>query len=69
MINVGILGTGFGSEHARIYKQIHNVTLKKVFGRTKEKLDKIEATFHVATTKGERVFLPCACWSKPERNT
>ena len=42
MINIGIAGTGFGLEHYNIIKQNNNVKVIGVFGRSDEKLNKIE---------------------------
>ncbi|MGG3571842.1 hypothetical protein ABES80_04965 [Bacillus gobiensis] len=41
-MKVGILGTGFGSYHADIYRKIDNVDSVIIFGRNEEKLKKLE---------------------------
>lgn len=49
-MKVGILGTGFGAYHASIYKELNNVEVVRVFGRNKEKLNKIKADLGFETT-------------------
>jgi len=50
MVKVGILGTGFGKEHAKIYQKMDNVELVKIFGRNRDKLKEIEKEFSTKTT-------------------
>ena len=50
MIKVGILGTGFGKEHAKIYQKMDNVQIVKIFGRNRDKLNSIESEFSIKTT-------------------
>lgn len=51
MINIGILGTGFGKEHLRIFKSINDVNVIEVFGRNETKLKDIEKKFEISTNK------------------
>src|SRR6056297_1688310 len=51
MVKVGILGTGFGREHAKIYQNMNNVQIVKVFGRNRDKLKEIEKEFSTKTTE------------------
>lgn len=50
MIRIGILGTGFGEYHARLYKKIEGVEIVSLFGRNPEKLDKIGKELNINTT-------------------
>ena len=50
MINVAILGTGFGKYHAELYKNIEGFNIKYIFGRDIEKLNKIENTLSIQAT-------------------
>lgn len=50
MVKVGILGTGFGKEHARIYSKMEEVEIAGVFGRSTEKLEEIGKSLDVRTT-------------------
>lgn len=50
MVKVGILGTGFGKEHAKIYQKMDNVQIVKIFGRNRDKLNDIEKEFSTKTT-------------------
>src|SRR6056297_858187 len=50
MVKVGILGTGFGKEHAKIYQKMDNVQIVQVFGRNRDKLKEIEKEFSTKTT-------------------
>src|SRR6056297_2939628 len=50
MVKVGILGTGFGKEHAKIYQKMDNVQIVKIFGRNRDKLKEIEKEFSTKTT-------------------
>lgn len=50
MIKVGILGTGFGEHHARLYKKIVGFELVSIFGRNPEKLKKIGEEINIHTT-------------------
>lgn len=49
-MKVGILGTGFGKHHANIYKKIDIIESITIFGRNKEKLDKIHKDMEVDVT-------------------
>lgn len=49
-MNVGILGTGFGSYHAEIYKKISSVNSIIIFGRDEEKRKKIEKDLRIDVT-------------------
>jgi predicted dehydrogenase len=49
-MKIGLLGTGFGLAHARIYHTHPDVDDVVVFGRTPDKLEKIAAEFGFATT-------------------
>ena len=49
-MKIGLLGTGFGSAHARIYHAHPRVDEVVVFGRTPAKLDTIAGELGVATT-------------------
>jgi Predicted dehydrogenases and related proteins len=49
-MNIGILGTGFGSYHAAIYKKMSNVDSLTIFGRNEEKLRKIEKDLQLSIT-------------------
>lgn len=49
-MKVGILGTGFGSNHARIYKSLEGVELVRIFGRNEDKLKKLQEELHIAVT-------------------
>ncbi len=50
MVKVGILGTGFGKEHAKIYQKMDNVQIVKIFGRNRDKLNRLESEFSTKTT-------------------
>lgn len=50
MIRVGILGTGFGKAHAKIYQAVEGVEIAGVFGRDRTKLAEIHETFGVKVT-------------------
>lgn len=50
MVKVGILGTGFGKEHAKIYQKMDNVQIVSIFGRNPDKLKEIEKEFSTKTT-------------------
>jgi predicted dehydrogenase len=50
VMKIGLLGTGFGVAHARIYSQHPQVDAFVVFGRTPAKLDPIASELGVATT-------------------
>ncbi len=49
-MKVGILGTGFGVHHARIYKNQPFVESVTIFGRNEEKLKKINSDLGIITT-------------------
>jgi UDP-N-acetylglucosamine 3-dehydrogenase len=49
-MKVGILGTGFGGTHAKIYSKIIGADSITVFGRNKDELKKIENELHVHVT-------------------
>jgi predicted dehydrogenase len=49
-MKIGLLGTGFGVAHARIYHRHPQVDDVVVFGRTPAKLDTIESELGFATT-------------------
>lgn len=50
MVNIGILGTGFGREHLRLFCQIPECRVVKVFGRDKSKLEQIQKEHQVDVT-------------------
>ena len=50
MLKVGILGTGFGAVHARIYQRLPDVEIAGIFGRTPEKLQELHAELGVPVT-------------------
>ncbi|HPF16538.1 MAG TPA: Gfo/Idh/MocA family oxidoreductase [Thermotogota bacterium] len=50
MVKVGILGTGFGKEHAKIYQKMDNVQIVSIFGRNPDKLKEIESNFSTTFT-------------------
>lgn len=50
MINVGLLGTGFGAVHIELYKKNPNAKLVSIFGRNEAKLGKITQKHGVKTT-------------------
>jgi UDP-N-acetylglucosamine 3-dehydrogenase len=49
-MNIGILGTGFGSYHATIYNKMSNVDSLTIFGRNEEKLKKLEKDLQLRIT-------------------
>lgn len=49
-MKVGILGTGFGYHHAKIYSRMSNVNSIVIFGRNEEKLKKIEKELQIKVT-------------------
>lgn len=49
-MNIGILGTGFGYDHAKFYKKMTNVDSLTIFGRNEEKLRKIEKDLNINIT-------------------
>ncbi|WBW97792.1 Gfo/Idh/MocA family protein [Oceanirhabdus sp. W0125-5] len=49
-MNIGILGTGFGYYHASIYKKLSNVESIIIFGRDKDKLNKIKTELKIDVT-------------------
>ncbi|MCP4542178.1 MAG: Gfo/Idh/MocA family oxidoreductase [Chloroflexi bacterium] len=57
MLRVGILGTGFGASHAKIYQQLPDVEIAGIFGRTPEKLQKLHDELGVfVTTKSDELI-------------
>ena len=50
-MNIGVLGTGFGSDHVEIYKKIEEVDNVKLYGRNEEKLKYLGEKFKVSTTQ------------------
>lgn len=50
MIKVGILGTGFGEHHAKLYKKIEGLEVAAIFGRNQDKLQKINDELKIKTT-------------------
>lgn len=50
MINIGILGTGFGAEHLKQYSKISGTSVRRIFGRNTEKLGDIESGYGVSVT-------------------
>jgi predicted dehydrogenase len=50
MIKVGILGTGFGEHHAKLYKKIEGFEVVSIFGRNDDKLRKINEELNINTT-------------------
>lgn len=49
-MKIGILGTGFGSYHAKLYHNMEGVELIKIFGRNPEKLAQLEKELKVKGT-------------------
>lgn len=49
-MNIGILGTGFGSYHASIYSKMENVDSIKIWGRNEEKLREIKNDLNIEAT-------------------
>lgn len=49
-MKVGILGTGFGYHHAKIYSRMSNFDSIIIFGRNEEKLKKIEKELKIKVT-------------------
>ena len=49
-MNIGVLGTGFGSYHAKVYNKMSNVDSITIFGRNEEKLKKIEKDLQISIT-------------------
>lgn len=49
-MNIGILGTGFGAYHAKIYSKMTNVDSLTIFGRNEEKLREIEKDLNISIT-------------------
>lgn len=50
-MKVGILGTGFGSYHAKIYKSLEGVELVRIFGRKEDILKQLQEELHIAVTR------------------
>ncbi len=56
-MKVGILGTGFGSYHAKIFSKMNEIDLIKVFGRKEETLKHLSEQLGVFTTNNmEDIF-------------
>lgn len=49
-MNIGILGTGFGAYHASIYSKMNSVDSIKIWGRNKEKLQKLKEDLNIEIT-------------------
>lgn len=49
-MKIGILGTGFGYYHASLYKKLSNVESIIIFGRDKDKLNKIKEDLNIDVT-------------------
>ncbi len=49
-MNIGILGTGFGSYHAELYAKRTDINSIYVFGRNEKKLEELKNKFGVKTT-------------------
>ncbi|MCM1992182.1 Gfo/Idh/MocA family protein [Oceanirhabdus seepicola] len=49
-MKIGILGTGFGRYHASIYKKLSDVESIIIFGRDKDKLNKIKTELQIEVT-------------------
>ncbi|GED67757.1 oxidoreductase [Brevibacillus reuszeri] len=49
-MNIGILGTGFGSYHAQLFKKMKKIDRVVVFGRNQEKLHELKEKVGVETT-------------------
>ena len=47
MINVGILGTGFGETHLQLYNKVEGFEVIAIFGRNQEKLNIIGGKYNV----------------------
>lgn len=50
MLHIGILGTGFGKEHLRLFSQTSDCRVLKVYGRNTDTLERIRKTYDVAVT-------------------
>lgn len=50
MIRVGILGTGFGKEHLRLFCETPDCQVVRVYGRNKDKLEGIRGEYNVDVT-------------------
>ena len=51
IIRVGILGTGFGLVHTKIYQDIAGVEIAGIFGRNRDKLKQIKSDFQLPITQ------------------
>jgi predicted dehydrogenase len=49
-MKVGILGSGFGSYHAKLYKGVEGIDSIKLFGRNEEKLKQIKEELKIEVT-------------------
>jgi len=47
LLTIGILGTGFGAEHLRLFSQTAGCRVKRVFGRNREKLESLKSKYKV----------------------
>lgn len=72
MIKVGILGTGFGRQHAEIYKKIKGFEVVLIYGRNENKLSEINKVLNIDTTtdideiiKNEEINLVDICLPTP----
>lgn len=50
MVKVGILGTGFGENHAKLYQIIEGYEVVSIFGRNEDKLQRIKDQMNIHTT-------------------
>lgn len=50
MMNIGILGTGFGAYHAELYKKMDSIESITIFGRNEEKLQQLKEKHLIHTT-------------------
>lgn len=50
MVRVGILGTGFGEHHAKLYRNIDGFEVASIFGRNADKLKKINDELGIPVT-------------------
>jgi predicted dehydrogenase len=50
MLNIGVLGTGFGKEHLRLFSQTPGCQVLKVYGRNTDTLERLRKAYDVAVT-------------------
>ncbi|WP_058302985.1 Gfo/Idh/MocA family protein [Gorillibacterium timonense] len=50
MIKVGILGTGFGRQHAALFKKLEGFEVVAIYGRDEAKLQEINESLNIHTT-------------------